>query len=67
MILVPCVQEVEINEIKTNIALLQQSDAVKEKKLDKIDGNVSKIVYFMLGTFVTGVGSLLAILVEVFV
>lgn len=64
---IPCLQEEEIHEIKTNIALLQQSDKTREKKLDKIDSNVSKIVYFMLGTFVSAIGSLVAMLMGVFI
>lgn len=62
----PCQQEDTLFDIKTDIALLKQSDVSKEKKLDKIDGNVSKIVYFMLGTFASAIGTMVAVLLEVF-
>ena len=45
----PCTQEKEIQGMKQDIALLQQTGDSQTRILTKIDEKVDKILWFMLG------------------
>ena len=59
----PCIQEKEIQEMKQDIALLQQTGDNQTRILTKIEEKVDKILWFMLGITTSAIIALVVALI----
>ena len=59
----PCIQEKEIQGMKQDIALLQQTGDNQTRILTKIEEKVDKILWFMLGITTSAIIALVVALI----
>lgn len=59
----PCTQEKEIQGMKQDIALLQQTGNIQTSILSKIEEKVDKILWFMLGITTSAIVALVVALI----
>lgn len=59
-----CEQITAIQDIKTDVAILKQSNEQHEGTLGRMETKIDKILYFILGIGVTAIGGLVGILIK---